>query len=259
MKNNHVRERVRAGEPTIGSFMGLGSPDVAELMAHAGYDWLVIETEHNALEVAEIQHMLRAMNGAHAVPVVRLPSMNQVYIQRALDIGAMGIVVPMVKTAEEARAVVAATRYPPQGTCGFGPLRASQYSYDFQDYFSRANDHILVVFIIETREAIDNINAIAAVEGVDVLFIGPADLSIAFGGNPLGTPSAELTAAIDRVLAVGRKAGVAVGKGGNTPEEIRALQAKGFTWIAHGPDYFLLKGAINAGLAAFSRAPAGQF
>ena len=103
-----------------------------------------------------------------------------------------------------------------------------------------------------------NINAIAAVEGVGVLFIGPADMSIALGATPLGTPSAELTAAIDRVLAVGCKAGVAVGKGGNTPEEIRALQAKGFTWIAHGPDYFLLKGAINARLVAFSRTPAGQ-
>ena len=253
MRNNFVRERLRAGEATIGSFMGLGSPNVAELMAHAGYDWLVIETEHNALDAAETQHMLMAMNGTNVIPIVRLPSMHPVYIQRALDIGAMGIVVPMVNTAEEARAVVSATRYPPTGTRGFGPLRASHYTYDNEDYFTRANDHILVVFIIETKEAIDNLEAIAAVEGVDVLFIGPADLSIALGRNPLGPPSAELNAAVERALEVGRKTGVAIGKGGSTPEEIRALQARGFTWVAYGPDYFLLRGAINAGINAFSR------
>lgn len=255
MRNNHVRERLRAGEPTIGSFIGLGSPNVAELMAHAGFDWLVVETEHNALDTAEIQHMLMAMNGTDVIPIVRLPSMSAVYVQRALDIGAMGIVVPLVRTAAEARAVVSATRYPPLGVRSFGALRASHYTYDNADYFARANDHILTVFIIETREALENLDEIAAVDGVDVLFIGPADLSIALGESPVNPASAALDAAIERALEVGRRHGVAVGKGGSTPDDLRAMQARGFTWLAYGPDYFLLRAAIGAGMQAFSRAP----
>src|SRR3954447_14614597 len=106
MRANWVREKLGAGQPTIGLFLGLGSPNVAEMMAHAGFDWLVIETEHNALDTAETQHMLMAMNGTSAIPIVRLPSASQVHIQRALDIGAMGVVVPLVRTAAEARAIV---------------------------------------------------------------------------------------------------------------------------------------------------------
>src|SRR4051812_28745249 len=115
MRTNLVREKLRSGQPTIGCFLGLGSPNVAELMASAGFDWLIIETEHNALDSAEIQHMLMAVGGTDTVPLVRIPSSNPVFIQRALDMGAMGIVVPLVKTPSEAQAIVRATRFPPQG------------------------------------------------------------------------------------------------------------------------------------------------
>ena len=130
MKTNHVREKAKAGKPTIGCFLGLGSQNVAGLMANAGLDWVVIETEHNGLDSAEIEHMLMAIKGTDTIPLVRVPSASPVYIQRALDIGAMGLMVPMVKTAGEARAIVSATRYPPEGTRGFGPLRASSYTMD---------------------------------------------------------------------------------------------------------------------------------
>ncbi|MCC7452483.1 MAG: 2-dehydro-3-deoxyglucarate aldolase, partial [Anaerolineae bacterium] len=109
MRNNHVREKLRTGKPSMGCFLGLGSPNVAELLAHAGFDWLIVETEHNGLDSAEIQHMLMAVSGTNTIPLVRIPSSNYVFIQRALDMGALGIVVPMVKTADEARAIVAAT------------------------------------------------------------------------------------------------------------------------------------------------------
>src|SRR5436190_8799875 len=105
MRANWVREKLGAGQPTIGLFLGVGSPNVAELLACAGFDWLVVETEHNGLDSAEIEHMLMAMNGTQAVPLVRVPSSNPVYIQRALDVGAMGVVVPMLRTAAEAQAV----------------------------------------------------------------------------------------------------------------------------------------------------------
>ena len=136
MKDNAVRQRIKAGKPAIGCFLGLGSPSVAEMMARAGMDWLVIETEHNALDSAEIQQMLMAMNGCHAVPIVRVPNRDQVYIQRALDMGAMGILVPGVRTADEARAIVSYTRFPPEGVRSWGPLRATDYTLDNDDYLS---------------------------------------------------------------------------------------------------------------------------
>jgi 2-keto-3-deoxy-L-rhamnonate aldolase RhmA len=253
MKTNLVREKLRAGQPAIGSFLGLQSPNVAELMAHAGFDWLVIETEHNALDSAEIEHMLMAMNGTDTVPIVRIPSSNPVFIQRALDMGAMGLVVPMVKTAEEAQAIVSATRYPPEGTRGFGPLRASHYTIDDEDYFARANDNILVALIFETREAVKNLEAIAAVDGIDVLFLGPADMSLALGLSPLKLPHPEVDQVLDRMLEVGQKGDVAIGKGSHTPEQLRQLQAKGATFLSYGPDYFLLRDAALEGLSAFKR------
>ena len=184
--------------------MGLGSPNLAELLAHAGYDWLVIETEHNALDTAQIEHMLMAINGTEAIPIVRIPSANPVFIQRALDIGGMGILVPMVKTADEAQAIVDATRYPPQGKRGWGPLRASQYTVDNEDYFNRANDNILVFLLIETKEAVENLEEIGAVPGVDVLYIGMWDLCLSMGLNPLHMPHPETDAVIERALEVGR-------------------------------------------------------
>lgn len=253
MKTNWVREKLRAGEPTIGCFLGLGSPNVAELLAHAGFDWLLIETEHNALDSAEIEHMLMAISGTETIAMVRVPSSNPVFIQRALDMGAMGIVVPFVKTADEVQAVVRATRYPPEGTRAFGGLRASHYTFDDEDYFNRANDNILVVPILETKEAVENLEAIAAVPGVDVLFFGPADLSLALGLNPLHLPLPEIEAVLERVLSVGRKNGVAIGVGCHTPEKLRQLQAQGVTCLGYGGDYALLANAAQAGLASFDR------
>ena len=253
MRTNWVREKLRAGQPVIGCFMGLGSPNLAELLAHAGYDWLVVETEHNALDSAEIEHMLMAMNGAETIPIVRIPSSNPVFIQRALDIGGMGILVPMVKTADEAQAIVDATRYPPQGTRGWGPLRASQYTVDTEDYFYRANDNMLVVLLLETKEAVENLEAITAVPGVDALYIGMWDLCLSMGLNPLHMPFPETDAVIERALAVGRESGVAIGIGESTPEALQGRQAQGFTFLGYGPDYYLVLQAVRAGLEVFKR------
>ena len=253
MRTNWVREKILAGQPTIGCFMGLGSPNLAELLAHAGYEWLIIETEHNALDTAQIEHMLMAINGTETIPIVRIPSANPVFIQRALDIGGMGILVPMVKTADEAQAIVDATRYPPQGKRGWGPLRASQYTVDNEDYFNRANDNILVFLLIETKEAVENLEAIGTVPGVDVLYIGMWDLCLSMGLNPLHMPHPETDAVIERALEVGRKGDVAIGFGESTPEGLQRRQAQGFTVLGYGPDYYLLLQAARAGLEAFKR------
>ena len=255
MRNNWVLERVHSGKPTIGCFMGLGSPNVAELLAHAGFDWLVIETEHNGLDSAEIEHLLMAVNATKTIPLVRIPSAQQTFIQRALDLGAMGIVVPMVKTAKEARQIVAATRYPPQGTRSFGGLRASHYTFDNEDYFNRANNETLVMLILETKEGVDNLEEIISVPGVDVIFLGTMDLCLALGLNPLRQPYPEIQKILERALALGGQKGVSIGIGASSPDQVRERQAEGFHFLVYSGDYQMLAGAARAGLAAFQRGP----
>lgn len=251
MRTNDVLRKLRASEATIGCFVGLGSPNVVELLGHAGLDWVILETEHNGLDAAEVEHLLRAAGTTPAVPIVRIPSADHVYIQRALDLGAGGVMVPLIRSAAEAEAIVRATRYPPTGRRSFGPLRASHYGQDNADYLARANDNTLVALIIETREALDNIDAIAAVPGIDVLYLGLFDLCLAMGLNPLDLPVPAVDAAMERVLDAGRKHKVAVGHGAATPAGVSDLRNRGFAFVGFGPDYALLTEAARAGVDAF--------
>jgi 4-hydroxy-2-oxoheptanedioate aldolase len=253
MKTNWVRAALRGGQSTLCFFSGLGSPAVAELLACAGFDWVVIETEHNAVDMAQVEHMLMAISGTDAIPLVRVPSHDPVHIQRALDIGALGIVVPMVRTAAEAERIVRATRYPPTGSRSWGPLRASAYTLDNADYMERANDQILVVLIVETKEAVDNLDAIAAVPGVDALFLGKWDMSLALGLNPIHLPFAEIDAIFDRMRQVCSAHGIGAGTGAGSPEELRTLLAAGYIFLSYGNDYSLLVNAARAGLRARER------
>ncbi len=251
MRSNTVREKVRSGQNTFGCFMGMGSPTIAELLAHAGCEWLLVEMEHNGLDMAEVEHMLMAMNGTDTIPMVRIPSADPIFIQRTLDVGALGIAVPMVRTAAEAEAIVRATRYPPQGTRSFGPLRASQYTIDYEDYFDQANDNLLITLILETVEAVENLEEIANVPGIDVLYIGAFDLCLSMGLNPFDMPLPEIDAVIERALAVARSCDVAAGIGCGSPEELRHRAAQGFTFLGYGPDYQLLLGSLRPGVEAF--------
>ena len=251
MRTNTVREKLRAGKSVFGCFMGLGSPTVAEMLSHAGFDYLVIETEHNGLDSAEIQEMLMAMNGTETIPFVRIPSANPVFIQRALDIGALGIVVPLVRTAAEAEAIVRATRYPPAGTRSFGGLRASHFTFDNSDYFYRANDNLMVTLILETREAIENIEAIAAVPGIDALMFGYFDLCLSYGLDPMKQPHPEIDAITAKIMALSKKTGISIGATANTPEGIDKLMSEGARFLAYGPDYVLIANAVKPGVARF--------
>ena len=253
VRTNRVREKLHAGERVSGCFLGMGSPQVAELLAHAGYDWLLIEMEHNALDMAQVEHMLMAMNGTKTTPIVRIPSSDPIFIQRALDIGGMGVFVPMVRTVEEAQAIVSASRYPPEGTRSFGPLRASNYTLDYEEYFNQANDNILVCLIIETKEAVENMEAIAAVPGIDVLYIGMFDLCLSLGLNPFEMPFPETDEVIERALAISRKGDAIAGIGEGNPEAFRERAAQGFTFLGYGPDYGLLTSAARVGLDVFDQ------
>jgi 4-hydroxy-2-oxoheptanedioate aldolase len=253
MRSNWVREKLRAGTPSVGSFMGLGSPLVAEMLAHAGFDWLVIETEHNGMDMAQVQQMLMAMSGTETIPIVRVPSTDPVFIQRALDVGALGIVVPRIRSAAEAEAVVAQTRYPPHGERSFGPLRASHYSLDYHDYMERANDNILVALIYETRDAVDNVEAIAAVPGVDALYVGPFDLGLELGTDPRRGIEPPVDAAIEKMLRACKAHGVAAGMGDPSAAQLATWRDRGCTMLGLGPDYAMFLGVAREQLAAMNR------
>ncbi len=257
MRKNWVREKLNAGKSTLGCFLGLGSPNAAELLSHAGFDWLVIETEHSALDTSQVEHMLMAIKGTETIPLVRLPASDPVYIQRSLDIGAMGIVVPLIRTVEDAQSIVRCTRYSPAGSRGFGPLRAAHYMLDTKDYFYHANENVLVALIVETKEAVENLEAIAAVPGVDVLFLGPFDLCLSLGLDPMKQPYPQVDAIVERMLTVGRKAKVAIGIHAMTPDQLVKRQAQGFQMISYSTDYMMLADAARVGLSAFKREPSG--
>ncbi len=258
MKENRVRRKLQSGQTTLGGFLGMGSPHVAELMAHAGLEWLVIETEHSGLDSAQVEHVLMAVSGTDTIPVVRVPPSDLFSIQRSLDMGGMGVLVPMVKTVAEAEAIVAATRYPPQGKRGFGPLRASHYSLEYNDYLAQANDNILVALILETVEAVEALEDIASVPGIDIIYVGLWDLSLAMGLDPRQVPLPETDAVIETALEVGRRTGVAIGTGCGSPGELSERESQGFTFLGAGSDYSLLIEGLTARVEAFrSSRPGG--
>ena len=251
MKINHALKKIRSGQATIGCFLGLGSPDVAELLAHSGFDWLVVETEHNGLDSAEIQQMLTSINVTETVPLVRVPSSDKVYTQRALDMGALGIIVPMVKSAEEVTEIVGHTKYPPHGTRSWGPLRASQYTADNEDYFENANDRIIVGVILETLDALNDLENIVSVPGLDLIVVGPWDMALSLGLDPRKLPLPEVDDILARIVDITSDTQIAVGSGSVTPEGLIKLQDAGVRFLSYGPDYALLVNSAKLGLQAF--------
>ena len=253
MKDNHVRQKLRAGEAVLGLQVGLGSPNVMELLAHVGFDFLVIETEHTAIDSAQVEHMLMAVNGTQSIPLLR-PSVGTPHeIQKGIDAGAMGLFMPMVRTAAEAEAIVKATRYPPQGTRGFGPLRASHYTLDYPDYFARADDNMLVTFILETKEALESLEDIMSVPGVDAFYFGLFDLCISMGLNPIEMPHPEIDAAIDYAVALSKKTGVAVGIGVDNPDDLKMRLDQGMRFMTYSTDFHILMKAARTGVDAFRK------
>lgn len=203
---NTLKEKLAAGAVTRGLWQNLPGPELAELAAHAGFDWLVIDGEHGAWDPADIRARLIAAPDA----VVRVPTDDAWILKQALDLGAQTVLVPMIDTPEQASAVAAACRYPPQGMRGMGAFvaRAAMYSLD-PGYIARANDDISVWVQAESRAALENLEAICAVPGVDCVFLGPADLA-ADMGTDASDPAvhAALTDAITRIAATGTPPGI---------------------------------------------------
>ena len=247
---NPFKRAVRDGRPQIGLWSSFCSNIVVEVIAPAGFDWILLDTEHAPNELPMVFSQLQAMAGSSAAPVVRPAWNDVVLLKRLLDIGAQNFLIPYVQTAAEARAAVASTRYPPDGVRGVAVLhRANRYGR-IKDYFQRSQEEICLLVQIETRTALDNLEEIAAVEGVDGLFIGPSDLAAALGhlgdnGHP------EVRSAIEDAVVRIRKTGKAAGILASVESEARHWLEAGCTVVAVGSDLQILARQSEALAARF--------
>jgi len=238
-----------ADKPAVGTWLMSASALVAEAMGCAGYDWAVLDMEHTPIDLSTLVHMLQAVAGTSMLPVVRVPWNDAVTIKRVLDAGAQTLLVPFVQNAREAAAAVAASRYPPEGVRGMAAMsRASRFG-TAADYLTRANRQVAVVVQLETPQALACIDEIAAVQGVDALFVGPADLSASMGhvAQLMHPQVLELTA---RAAARAKALGKPIGTVGATPDIVARYRAMGFDFVAIASDLGLLMRAAQAALAA---------
>ena len=247
---NPFKHALAAGKLQSGVWCNLCSEYAMEVVAGAGFDWLIIDTEHAPIDMFMMVRLLQATMENRTQPVVRIPWNDMVTVKRVLDAGAQSLLIPMIQTEEEARNAVAYTRYAPEGVRGSGgPTRASRFQR-IKDYAKKAASEICVLVQIESQEALDNIEAIAAVDGVDGLFIGPADLSASMGY--VGEPNhPKVRAAIDDAFARIIKAGKAAGF--LTPDEELSKRSieQGVTFMAVGLDVNLLARHTSALAARF--------
>ncbi len=248
MRANHLRQIWKSGAAAVNGWLTIPDGLVAETMAHQGWDSLTIDLQHGAIDYRAMVGMLQAISTTPTVPVVRVPWLEAGILMKALDVGAYGVICPMVNTREEAQKLVAWTHYAPRGTRSFGPVRAQLYAGD--DYPREANDTIVTFAMIETAAALDNLDDILSVEGLDAIYIGPSDLSLALGCTPafddLDPKAAE---AVDHILARARAHGVVAGIHNGSPEAALRRIAKGFQFVSVGSDARLMAAAAQQVMA----------
>lgn len=244
-----IKRKLKAGEVSIGSWMSMGHPSIAEILGAAGYDWIVVETEHTAIDNSETLRLIMAIENAGAVPLVRLAWNDPIQCKAVLDSGAAGVIVPMVNTRADAELAVKAAKYPPLGFRGVGLARAQGYGERFAEYVAAANDSGLLIVQIEHWEAVENIDEILAVPGIDGTFIGPYDMSMSMG-LPGQLDHPRVVAARERVLAATLAHGLAAGIHLVHPErasmDIPGYIKAGYRFIALGTDILFLGDSARA-------------
>jgi 2-dehydro-3-deoxyglucarate aldolase/4-hydroxy-2-oxoheptanedioate aldolase len=229
----------RPAKPPLGAWLMTGSPTAAEAMGYCGFDFLVVDMEHVPIDLDDAVALLRAVAGTPTEAMVRVSWNDQVQVKRVLDAGARSVMFPFIQDSDEAEAAVAYTRYPPDGVRGVaGVHRASQYGR-VTDYFRTASAQIAVVLQIETISALDQAEAIAAVDGVDSLFLGPSDLSASMGMiGEMDRP--EVQAQIQRAVTLAHAAGKPIGTLGMDPAAVKRFLSYGYDWVALGSDLTMM-------------------
>lgn len=241
---NSVKKKLKEDKVVVGSWMSILNEDVSRIVAKSGMDWILYDTEHGPPSFETIDRLVHAVSGLEALPLVRVVWNDINAIKQALDTGAYGVVIPWINSKEEAKNAVTYCKYPPEGLRGCAPGRAaSAWNITVEEYIKTVNDEILVIVQIETKKAIDNIEDILTVEGIDATFIGPMDLSMSMGyrGQPYHP---EIIKAEEKVLEACRSSGVAPGIAfGRSIDHLNELIEKGFKFIGIGSDTeFLQRG-----------------
>lgn len=250
-RNLSLKKRLRADEITFGAWISFSDPAIAEIMAGMGLDWILIDTEHTPFTLESLFHVLMAFNGQPTVPIVRVPWNDPVIIKQCLDLGVGGILIPHVSSVEEAKRAVAACKYPPQGKRGFGPRRASDYYRQTAEYLREANEAVIVAIQIEHIDGVKAIEQILEVPGIDIVILGPNDLSGSMG--LLGQREhPQVVQAIEQVIAASRRAQIPVGVSiDDIPEVVLPWAAKGCRFVFVGEDHSFLRRTATQTLAHF--------
>jgi 4-hydroxy-2-oxoheptanedioate aldolase len=238
MKNNPVKAALKAGKPQVGTWLSFGNVFATRLMARVGFPWLTVDIEHSPIDWSEAALLFGAIADAGCVPLARVPRGDHDHIKRVLDAGAHGIVVPMVNTVEEAKAAIAAAKYPPVGNRSVGGgLHSLNFDATAGDYYKHANDEILVVLQTESPQGVENAEAIYSLPGCDAIFVGPNDLTFQMRGPDGADPAPdELEAMLQRVLATGKKVGTPVGLHVQSIEMVEQRIEEGWQFIAIGSE-----------------------
>lgn len=248
-EGRELKHKLKSGQVCVGTWISFADPTVVELLSGSGYDFFIIDAEHSPVDTLTVQSSVMATKGTNTTPIVRVAWNDAVLIKRVLDLGGAGVLVPMIKCADEARAAVSACFYPPKGIRGFGPRRPSNYEREAAEYIRTADDNIVVWVQIEHIDAIENIDEIAAVDGLTGMFIGANDLSGSMG--LLGQSShPDVQSAIAKVLDAGKKAKLAVGIGGPAkPDVIKSWIDKGMSFVTMGSDQSMLAATADGAVA----------
>ena len=255
MRENRLRSLWKSGGAAINGWLAIPHSFSAETMAHQGWDSLTIDLQHGMIDYQAMVPMLQAISTTDTVPVVRVPWLEPGILMKTLDAGAYGVICPMINTREDAQKLVAWTHYAPRGTRSFGPIRSLLYSG--ADYPQHANDTIVTFAMIETAQALDNLDAILSVEGLDAIYIGPSDLSLALGCRPVFDdvdPKAQ--EAIDHILERAKAHGLVAGIHNGTPEGAMARIAKGFQFTTVSSDARLMAAGAQQIVAKMRATPA---
>jgi len=252
MRENRLRTLWAQDRAAVNGWLAVPSSFSAEVMAHQGWDTLTIDLQHGVIDYAQMVTMLQAISSTPTVPIVRVPWLEPGIIMKTLDAGAYGVICPMINTREQAQALVAYTHYAPQGARSFGPVRATLYGG--ADYATEANQTIVAFAMIETAQALDNLDAILSVEGLDAVYIGPSDLSLALGCKPVfDDVDPKVAQAIDHIVERARAHGVQAGVHNGRADVALARIAKGFRFVTVGSDARILAAGSQDLLAAMRK------
>ena len=249
MRANRLRQLWAEDKAAINGWLAIPSSFSAEVMAHQGWDTLTVDLQHGVIDYAALVPMLQAISTTNTVPIVRVPWLEAGILMKALDAGAYGVICPMINTREDAQKLVNFSRYAPQGTRSFGPIRASLYGG--ADYPEHANKTIVTFAMIETAQALDNLDAILSVEGLDAIYVGPSDLSLSLGCKPVFDdvePKAQQ--AIEHIVARAKAHGVVAGIHNGRADVATARVALGYRFVTLGSDARLLASGSQELLAA---------